>query len=111
MKYKITSNEAEVCVLQEGAMLTSLLKNGTEYLWQGDEEHWSGQAPICFPIVGMLPNNEGTAFGEKCVMKRHGVARINPFELKEQCKNSITFIQKSSEATKAAFPFDYELEV
>ena len=51
MKYKITSNEAEVCVLQEGAMLTSLLKNSTEYLWQGDEEHWSGQAPICFPIV------------------------------------------------------------
>ena len=92
-------------------MLTSLLKNGTEYLWQGDEEHWSGQAPICFPIVGMLPNNEGTAFGEKCVMKRHGVARINPFELKEQSKNSITFIQKSSDETRAAFPFDYELEV
>ena len=79
MKYKITSNEAEVCVLQEGAMLTSLLKNSTEYLWQGDEEHWSGQAPICFPIAGMLPNNEGTAFGEKCVMKRHGIARTNPF--------------------------------
>ena len=111
MKYKITSNEAEVCVLQEGAMLTSLLKNSTEYLWQGDEEHWSGQAPICFPIVGMLPNNEGTAFGEKCVMKRHGVARINPFELKEQSKNSIAFIQKSSEETRMAFPFDYELEV
>ena len=111
MKYKITSNEAEVCVLQEGAMLTSLLKNSTEYLWQGDEEHWSGQAPICFPIVGMLPNNKGTAFGEKCVMKRHGVARINPFELKEQSKNSIAFIQKSNEETRMAFPFDYELEV
>ncbi|WP_297128134.1 aldose 1-epimerase family protein [uncultured Eubacterium sp.] len=111
MKYKITSNEAEVCVLQDGAMLTSLLKNDTEYLWQGDEEHWSGQAPICFPIVGMLPNNEGTAFEEKCVMKRHGIARINPFELKEQIKNSITFIQKSNDTTKAAFPFDYELEV
>ena len=111
MKYEITSGEAKVFVLQEGAMLTSLLKNGVEYLWQGDEEHWSGQAPICFPIVGMLPNNEGVAFGEKCVMKRHGVARINPFELKEQSKNSITFIQKSSDETKAAFPFDYELEV
>ena len=111
MKYEITSREAKVFVLQEGAMLTSLLKNGVEYLWQGDEEHWSGQAPICFPIVGMLPNNEGVAFGEKCVMKRHGVARINPFELKEQSKNSITFIQKSSDETRTAFPFDYELEI
>lgn len=111
MKYEITYGDTKVFVLKEGAMLTSLLKGGTEYLWQGDEEHWSGQAPICFPIVGMLPNNEGTAFGEKCEMKRHGVARINPFEVKEQSKNSITFIQKSSESTKAAFPFDYELEV
>ena len=89
MKYKITSNEADVCVLQEGAMLTSLLKNSTEYLWQGDEEHWSGQAPICFPIVGMLPNNKGTAFGEKCVMKRHGVARINPFDYELEVKYTL----------------------
>lgn len=111
MRYEITSGNAKVSVLQEGAMLTSLLKNGVEYLWQGDEEHWSGQAPICFPIVGMLPNNEGVAFGEKCEMKRHGVARINPFEVKEQCKNSITFIQKSSEKTRTAFPFDYQLEI
>lgn len=54
MKYKLKSNEAEVFVLQEGAMLTSMIKDGTEYLWQGDEAHWSGQAPICFPIVGVI---------------------------------------------------------
>lgn len=111
MKYKLKSDEAEVYVLQEGAMLTSLKKDDTEYLWQGDEEHWSGQAPICFPIVGVLKNNEGTAFGKKCNMKRHGVARISPFELKEKYENSITFIQKSSSETRAAYPFDYELEV
>lgn len=111
MKYTIKSRQAQVKVLQDGAMLTSLIKNGTEYLWQGDEEHWAGQAPICFPIVGMLPNDSGTAFGKKCKMKRHGIARINPFELKEQCSNSVTFIQKSNDSTKEAFPFDYELEV
>ena len=57
MKYRLKSNEAEVFVLQEGAMLTSMIKDGTEYLWQGDEAHWSGQAPICFPIVGVIKNN------------------------------------------------------
>ena len=111
MKYKLTSNEAQVYVLQEGAMLTSLIKNGTEYLWQGDSEHWSGQAPVCFPINGVLPNDEGYAFGKKCFMKRHGIARINPFEVKEQFDNSITFIQKSSEKTREQFPFDYILEI
>ena len=44
-------------------------------------------------------------------MKRHGVARINPFEVFEQHKNSVTFVQKSSEETKKQFPFDYELKI
>ena len=111
MKYKISSNEATVFVLQEGAMLTSLQKGNIEYLWQGDDEHWSGQAPVCFPINGVLPNNEGYAFGKKCIMNRHGIGRINPFEVKEQFDNSITFIQKSNEKTREQFPFDYTLEI
>lgn len=111
MKFKLLSDEAEVFVLQEGAMLTSLKKNEIEYLWQGDEEHWSGQAPVCFPINGVLPNNVGYAFGKKCKMNRHGIGRINPFEVKEQFENSITFIQKSNDKTKEQFPFDYELEI
>lgn len=111
MKFELSSNEAKVYVLQDGAMLTSLLKNGTEYLWQGDKEHWAGQAPVCFPIVGVLPDDKGYAFGKECNMKRHGVARINAFDVKEKCKNSITFIQIADDSTKAGFPFDYILEI
>ena len=111
MVVEITSKNNVVKCLKQGAMLTSLKKDGIEYLWQGDEEHWAGQAPICFPIVGVLPNNKALAFGKECNMKRHGVARISPFEVKEQGKNFVTFIQKSSDETKKAFPFNYELEV
>lgn len=111
MKFEITSNEASAVLGLEGAMLNSLKKNNTEYLWQGDDEHWAGQAPVCFPIVGVLPDNSAVAFGKNCNMKRHGVARISPFELLEKHKNSITFVQKSSDETKKAFPFDYELKI
>lgn len=111
MQYEITSNEASAVVGLKGAMLNSLKKNDTEYLWQGDEEHWSGQAPVCFPIVGALRDSKGTAFGKPCEMKRHGVARISPFELFEKHKNSVTFIQKSSDETKKQYPFDYELKI
>lgn len=111
MQYEITSNEASAVVGLKGAMLNSLKKNDTEYLWQGDEEHWSGQAPVCFPIVGVLRDSKGTAFGKPCEMKRHGVARISPFELFEKQKNSVTFIQKSSDETKKQYPFDYELKI
>lgn len=111
MQFKIESDKASVLVGIDGAMLNSLKKDGTEYLWQGDEEHWQGQAPVCFPIVGVLPENKGYAFGRECNMKRHGVARISPFELFEQHRNSITFIQKSDDSTKALYPFDYELKI
>lgn len=111
MQFKIESDRAAVLVGLEGAMLNSLKMGGTEYLWQGDEEHWPGQAPVCFPIVGVLPDNKGYAFGKECSMKRHGVARISPFEVFEKHKNSITFIQKSDASTKALYPFDYELKI
>ena len=111
MKIKITSGKNSAVLGLDGAQLNSLVKNDTEYLWQGDSKYWAGQAPVCFPIVGVLPDGKAKAFGKDCNMKRHGVARINPFEIDEQCKNSVTFIQKSSDATKAQFPFDYELKI
>lgn len=111
MKIKITSNDSYAVVSSDGAQLNSLVKNGKEYLWQGDEKYWAGQAPVCFPMAGVLPEGKGTAFGKKINMKRHGVARINPFELFEEHKNSVTFIQKSDENTRAQFPFDYELKI
>jgi len=111
LQYKITSGENYAVLGLEGAQLNSLTKNGREYLWQGNPDFWAGQAPVCFPIVGVLPDGKAKAFGKDCNMKRHGVARINPFEVFEQQKNSVTFVQKSSEETKKQFPFDYELKI
>lgn len=111
MKIKITSGENYAVLGLDGAMLNSLNKNNTEYLWQGDAKYWAGRAPVCFPITGVLPNGEMEAFGKRCTMKRHGVARINPFEVLEQHKNSVTFVQRSDENTKRDFPFDYELKI
>ena len=111
MKIKITSGENYAVLGLDGAMLNSLNKNNTEYLWQGDAKYWAGQAPVCFPITGVLPNGEMEAFGKRCTMKRHGVARINPFEVLEQHKNCVTFVQRSDENTKRDFPFDYELKI
>ena len=111
MQFEIKSGSASAVLGLDGAMLNSLKKDGTEYLWQGDKKYWGNQAPVCFPIVGVLPDNEGVAFGKKCLMKRHGIARISPFEVFEKHSNSITFIQRSSEETRKAYPFDYELKI
>lgn len=111
MQFEITSGESRAVLGLEGAQLNSLKKGDTEYLWQGDPTYWSGQAPVCFPIAGVLPEGRSKAFGKDVEMKRHGVARINPFQVFEAHKNSITFIQHSSEKTMAQFPFEYELMI
>ncbi len=111
MQFTITSGENSAVLGLQGAQLNSLKKDGREYLWQGNSDFWAGQAPVCFPITGVLPDGKSTAFGRECNMKRHGVARINPFEVSEKRRNSITFVQKSSNETKKQFPFDYELKI
>lgn len=111
MAVAISSESVKVVCLKEGAMLHSLKKDSVEYLWQGDKKYWGGQAPVCFPIAGVLRNSKALAFGRECSMSRHGIARINPFEIKEQGSNYVCFIQNSSEQTKKAFPFDYSLEI
>ncbi len=111
MQFEIKSKESRAVLGLDGAQINSLEKGGIQYLWQGDGQWWSGQAPVCFPIVGVLPGNESTAFGKRVNMKRHGVARINPFQVLDSAENSITFIQQSSEKTKESFPFDYELRI
>lgn len=111
MQIEITSGKSSAVLGLNGAQLNSLVKDGREYLWQGNPDFWSGQAPVCFPIVGVLPEGKSKAFGKECVMSRHGVARINPFQVFEAYKNSVTFIQQSSEETKKQFPFDYELKI
>lgn len=111
MQITITSSKSRAVLGLEGAQINSLIKDNREYLWQGNPDFWAGQAPVCFPIVGVLPDGRASAFGKECNMKRHGVARINPFEIFKQRKNSVTFIQKSSDETKKQFPFDYELKI
>lgn len=111
MKIEITSSSASAVLGLDGAQFNSLKKGDTEYLWQGNPEYWAGQAPVCFPISGVLIDGKAKAFGKPCSMKRHGVARINPFEVFEKHKNSVTFIQKSSEQTRKQYPFDYELKI
>lgn len=111
MTVTLKNENCTVKCVQDGAMLHSLVKNGVEYLWQGDKNYWAGQAPVCFPIVGVLKNGKAKAFGKECNMSRHGVARINPFEIKQQGANYVTFVQNSSDETRAQFPFDYSLEI
>ena len=102
-----------VGVKEHGAELTSVVskKTGFEYIWQGDESVWYGQSPILFPIVGRLIEDKYTLNGVEYTMPKHGFARKSDFTLLSKDADTMTFILSESSATKAIYPYDFDLIV
>lgn len=94
-----------------GAQLMSLRKGESEYLWQGDSNWWPRRAPILFPIVGVLKDGEAESAEGTISLARHGLARLNQFEVVEQSASSVTLQLKSTEETLKAYPYDFELKL
>lgn len=94
-----------------GAQLMSLLKGESEYLWQGDANWWPRRAPILFPIVGVLKDGKAESAEGTVSLARHGLARLNQFEVVEQSTSSVTLQLKSTEETRKAYPYDFELKL
>lgn len=95
-----------------GAEVTRVLSNeGVDYIWNGDEKYWKRHAPILFPIVGRLMNDEYTYKGKTYHMGQHGFARDMEFNVVDEKTSSITFELKANSETKELYPFDFRLEV
>ena len=113
MFYKAENDFFTLAVKEMGAELNSLKskKTGIEYIWFGDESIWYGQAPILFPIVGRLIEDKYTLNGVEYTMPKHGFARKTDFTLLSKDEDSMTFILSESAATKAIYPYDFDLIV
>ncbi len=94
-----------------GAQLMSLRKGESEYLWQGDANWWPRRAPILFPIVGVLKDGKAESAEGTISLARHGLARLNQFEVVEQSTSSVTLQLKSTEETRTSYPYDFELRL
>lgn len=109
----INNESISIGVNTKGAELRSLksLKKGKEYLWQADSNVWGRHAPILFPIVGTLKDNEYIYDGEIYSMSRHGFARDNEFDLVEKNEKYIKLVLKENKETLKMYPFKFELYV
>lgn len=109
----LTSATARVEIAAHGAELTSFvdLASGREYLWPADPAQWARHAPLLFPIVGRLPDDTYLHNGQRYKLPQHGFARDQEFALIEQDATSLTFQLMASEASRAIFPFEFELRV
>lgn len=108
------NSELEIAVRQPGAELASIksLKTGLEYMWSGDPAVWNSTAPILFPIVGGLKENQYLWKGEKYTLAKHGFIRDNPqLLLTGITADSLTFGMASNKDTHKIYPFDFEFSI
>lgn len=82
-----------------------------QLIWTKDDAIWNRFAPILFPIVGRLLNDQYTFDGKKYAMRQHGFARDQVFELVLQNDQTLIFSLVDNEATRKHYPFAFELQV
>lgn len=85
--------------------------DGRDLLWDGDPAVWSGRAPLLFPIVGALRDDRYRLDGSSFSMPKHGFARRSRFTPVERADDAVTFRLEASEETRAAYPFEFRLDV
>lgn len=106
----IKSQELTVSVSASGAELSSIRTvDNAEYLWQAGEV-WNRRAPVLFPFVCNFTSKKYTACGKEYKSpSNHGFARDSVFDVVCSDENSITYKLSQSEATKATYPYDFNL--
>ncbi len=111
MNYLIQNEFLEATFKAKGAELCGMLANGTQYIWQADPTVWARHAPILFPIVGRLENDQYAHKGKTYQMLQHGFARDLDFEVFLHEKDKIGFRLISNQTTLQNYPFAFVLEV
>lgn len=94
----------------KGAEMCGFAADGYEYIWQGNDV-WGGHSPLLFPVVGKLRDDAYELNGVRYTMAKHGFAKNSEFELEQNTGDEMTFLLTDSEATRAGYPYAFELRV
>lgn len=109
----LENHRLKVQIKELGAELTSVIDQATgyEYIWQADENYWNRHAPVLFPIVGTLNDNQYTYEGQTYQLSRHGFARDEMFQTQTVTTNSATFYLKSNAESLKVYPFEFSFQI
>lgn len=116
MVIELRNNNLTIQFKEFGGALSSIKdKDGIEYLWQGNPQYWSGQAPVLFPICGSVRDDKvGFNSDNKAIIRsisRHGLVRKEKFSFRQIDKQTIAFTFKSTEVTLENYPFNFLLKI
>src|ERR1700753_3862926 len=99
---EVSARGAELCSLRNA--------DGLEFIWKAGPQ-WPRHAPLLFPIVGRLKNDQLRHRGKTYPMKQHGFARDAWFAWAERDTSSCTLVLTDNEETRSRYPFAFRLVV
>ena len=109
---RIANDQITVDIAALGAEMQLIqTRDGRQWLWHGDAAYWTGRSPLLFPIVGKAPNDTVTVDGVPFQMSQHGFARRSNFSLLVEESDRCVYRLTASEASRAMYPFDFQLDV
>ncbi|WP_314952837.1 aldose 1-epimerase family protein [Bradyrhizobium cosmicum] len=107
--HTIRSGGLTATIKAQGAEMCSLTSDaGVEFVWQAGPA-WPRHAPLLFPIVGRLANDELRHRGKTYRMTQHGFARDSRFAWSERGESRCALVLEDSETTRALYPFAFRL--
>lgn len=111
MIMKLENQQIAVVIHSSGAELCNLKlkQDDTEYMWQADPAYWGRHAPVLFPIVGRLVDDEYIMDGQIYHLPSHGFARNMEFEVIEQGGKHAKFQFTANDETLQYYPRRFEL--
>jgi galactose mutarotase-like enzyme len=109
--FTIENEFLKISVQKTGAELCSVLDKSThqEFMWNGDPAVWGSFAPVLFPIIGCLKENEFLVNGKSYNVPKHGFIRNNDcLEASILNENIIEFRYRYDENTLKNYPYLFE---
>ena len=91
MNYQLQNEKIRLTVSSSGAEMQSIVKDGREYLWNGDETYWGERSPLLFPYVGRFTEGKYKFGGKEYQMNIHGFAKSSEFSLIKQTEDQLIF--------------------
>lgn len=112
MHHQLVSDQLTVLINFMGAEVCSIKdKNNLEFIWTAVEHIWGRHAPVLFPIVGKLKDNQFIFKDKSYSLSQHGFARDMHFVFISGNEQTCVFELKSSRETQAVFPFEFIFRV